>query len=100
VPVIAMARAACFNSSVRIEDHFVDVTEMIEIGKTDSVQFQQLFSLPTPTTSSSKTRTRARKSSRLAKPTSQSRRRKELSDQEIEEERRLLLREKMRKHNT
>jgi DNA-damage-inducible protein D len=31
--VIVKARAACFNSGQRGEDHFVDVTEMIEIGK-------------------------------------------------------------------
>ncbi len=31
--VIEKARAACFTSGQRVEDHFVDVTEMIEIGK-------------------------------------------------------------------
>ena len=31
--VIGKARIACFNSGQRIEDHFVDITEMIEIGK-------------------------------------------------------------------
>ena len=31
--VIQKARLACFNSGQRVEDHFVDVTEMIEIGK-------------------------------------------------------------------
>lgn len=31
--VIEKARLACFNSGHRIEDHFVDITEMIEIGK-------------------------------------------------------------------
>ena len=31
--VIQKARMACFNSGQRIEDHFVDVTEMIELGK-------------------------------------------------------------------
>ena len=30
--VVEKARLACFNSGHRIEDHFVDVTEMIEIG--------------------------------------------------------------------
>jgi hypothetical protein len=29
--VIQKARVACFNSGQRIEDHFVDITEMIEI---------------------------------------------------------------------
>ena len=31
--VIEKAKLACFNSGQRIEDHFVDITEMIEIGK-------------------------------------------------------------------
>ena len=31
--VIAKAKQASFKSGQRIEDHFVDVTEMIEIGK-------------------------------------------------------------------
>lgn len=31
--VIRKAQKACFNSGHRIEDHFVDITEMIEIGK-------------------------------------------------------------------
>ena len=30
--VIGKAKTACFNSGVRIEDHFVDVTEMVAIG--------------------------------------------------------------------
>ncbi len=31
--VVRKARMACFNSGQRVEDHFVDITEMIEIGK-------------------------------------------------------------------
>jgi DNA-damage-inducible protein D len=31
--VIEKARLACFNSGQKVEDHFVDVTELIEIGK-------------------------------------------------------------------
>ena len=31
--VIARAKAACFNSGQRLEDHFVAITEMIGIGK-------------------------------------------------------------------
>jgi DNA-damage-inducible protein D len=31
--VLQKARMACFNSGHRIEDHFVDITEMIEVGK-------------------------------------------------------------------
>jgi DNA-damage-inducible protein D len=31
--VVRKARMACFNSGQRVEDHFVDITEMIEVGK-------------------------------------------------------------------
>jgi DNA-damage-inducible protein D len=31
--VIEKARTACFNSGQRVEDHFVEITELIEIGK-------------------------------------------------------------------
>ena len=34
--VVEKARLSCFNSGHRIEDHFVDVTEMIEIGKDEA----------------------------------------------------------------
>jgi DNA-damage-inducible protein D len=30
--VIESARTACFNSGQRVEDHFVEVTDMVEIG--------------------------------------------------------------------
>jgi len=30
--VIESARIACFNNGQRVEDHFVEVTEMVEIG--------------------------------------------------------------------
>ena len=30
--VVGKARLACFNSGQRIEDHFVDITEMVGIG--------------------------------------------------------------------
>ena len=31
--VMKKAKTACFNNSHRIEDHFVEITEMVEIGK-------------------------------------------------------------------
>ncbi len=34
--VVDKAKLSCFNSGHRIEDHFVDVTEMIEIGSAQS----------------------------------------------------------------
>jgi len=30
--VIKRAKTACFNSGQRVEDHFVEITEMIESG--------------------------------------------------------------------
>ena len=30
--VVSKARMACFNSAHRVEDHFVDVTDMVDIG--------------------------------------------------------------------
>jgi DNA-damage-inducible protein D len=33
--VVRKARMACFNSGQRVEDHFVDITEMIAIGSVD-----------------------------------------------------------------
>jgi DNA-damage-inducible protein D len=30
--VVQKAKIACFNSLHRLEDHFVDITEMVEIG--------------------------------------------------------------------
>ena len=41
--VVAKARTACFNSGQRIDDHFVDVTEMIEIGKGGQRKVQTTF---------------------------------------------------------
>jgi DNA-damage-inducible protein D len=34
--VIQKARTACFNSAHPIEDHFVEITEMVEIEKSSS----------------------------------------------------------------
>jgi DNA-damage-inducible protein D len=31
--VVEKARTTCFNSGQRVEDHFVEINEMIEIGK-------------------------------------------------------------------
>jgi DNA-damage-inducible protein D len=43
--VVEKTKMACFNSGHRIEDHFVDVTEMIEIGKGGQRQDQGLSRL-------------------------------------------------------
>jgi DNA-damage-inducible protein D len=41
--VIRKAKTACFNSGHRIEDHFVDVTDMIEIGKGGQRAVQSIY---------------------------------------------------------
>ena len=38
--VIKKAKVACFNSGHRIEDHFVDITEMVEIGTKQKKQLK------------------------------------------------------------
>src|SRR3989338_4664335 len=98
--VIHKARTACFNSGQRIEDHFVDITEMIEIGKGGQREV--------------KTTLLSRYACYLiiqnADPSKEivalgqtyfavQTRRQELSDQATEEDRRLLLRDEIKVHN-
>ena len=98
--VIQKARMACFNSGQRIEDHFVDITEMIEIGKGGK----------RPITSTLLSRYACYLVVQNADPTKEivalgqtyfavQTRRQELTDQASEEDRRLLLREEMKLHN-
>lgn len=47
---IAKARTACFNSGQRIDDHFVDVTDMIEVGKGTKRSTKKLPAAPCPFT--------------------------------------------------
>ncbi len=98
--VIQKARMACFNSGQRIEDHFVEVTDMIEIGKGGR--------RPVPTTLLS--RYACYLVVQNADPSKEivalgqtyfavQTRRQELTDQATEDDRRLLLREEMKLHN-
>ena len=98
--VIEKAKLACFNSGHRVEDHFVDVTEMIEIGKGGQRAVTTVFM--------------SRYACYLAIQNADPRkeivalgqtyfavqtRRQELADLRLGDERRLLLREEMRQHN-
>jgi len=39
--VVEKARTACFNSGQRVDDHFVEITDMIEVGKLSEPSFPQ-----------------------------------------------------------
>ncbi|SPD76489.1 DNA-damage-inducible protein [uncultured Desulfobacterium sp.] len=98
--VIEKARLSCFNSGHRIEDHFVDVTEMIEIGKggqrvVKSVLMSRYACYLAIQNADPKKEIVAQGQTYFAVQT----RRQELEDERIEEERRILLREEMRRHN-
>ncbi|AJY71902.1 hypothetical protein RW64_09210 [Geobacter sulfurreducens] len=98
--VIAKARTACFNSGQRIDDHFVDVTEMIDLAKGAKREVKTVFLsryacyLIVQNADPSKEIV-ALGQTYFAVQT----RKQELTEQAIEDERRLLLREEMRQHN-
>lgn len=98
--VIQKARVACFNSGQRLEDHFVDVDEMVEIGSGAKRMIKTIYLsryacyLIIQNADPEKDIV-ALGQTYFAVQT----RRQELSDQMLEDERRLLLRDEMTKHN-
>lgn len=99
--VIKKAKMACFNSGNRIEDHFVDVTDMIQIGKggrreVDSVLMSRYACYLIIQNADPRKNIVAIGQTYFAIQT----RRQELADQQIEEERRLILRNEIKTHNT
>ena len=72
--VIEKARTACFNSGQRVEDHFVEITEMIEIGKGGQRAVRTVMMSRYACTWSSRTPIRPRKSWPWARPILPSRR--------------------------
>jgi len=98
--VIKKAKAACFNSGHRIEDHFVDITEMIEIGKggqrpVHSVYMSRYACYLIIQNADPSKEIVALGQTYFAVQT----RRQEISGQELEDNRRLLLRQEMKTHN-
>jgi len=99
--VIQKARTACFNSGHRVEDHFVDITEMVEIGSgaqrpLKTVMMSRYACYLVIQNADPAKAIVAVGQTYFAVQT----RRQELGDQEAEDQRRLLLRAEMRKHNT
>lgn len=99
--VIEDARTACLNSGQRVEDHFVEVNEMVEIGsgaqrslKTTLLSRYACY-LVIQNADPAKEIVAAGQTYFAIQT-----RRQELSDEEAEAERRLLLRQEMKKHNT
>ncbi|MBU4315717.1 MAG: DNA damage-inducible protein D [Proteobacteria bacterium] len=98
--VIAKAKMSCFNSGHRLEDHFVDVTEMVAIGSgaerpIKTVLLSRYACYLAIQNADPKKEIVAHGQTYFAMQT----RRQELADESIEEDRRVLLREEMRRHN-
>jgi len=98
--VIEKAKMACFNSGHRIEDHFVDVTEMVAIGSgaerpVKTILLSRYACYLAIQNADPKKEIVAHGQTYFAIQT----RRQELADGRIEDERRVLLREEMRRHN-
>jgi DNA-damage-inducible protein D len=98
--VLDKAKLACLNSGQPVEDHFVDITEMIQVGKgaqravSTTLLSRYACYLAIQNADPGKPRV-ALGQTYFATQT----RRQELSDEAIKEQRRLLLREEMRTHN-
>jgi DNA-damage-inducible protein D len=98
--VIEKAKLACFNSGHRIEDHFADVSKMVEIGsgaiREIKVTLLSRYACYLAIQNADpKKEIVAHGQTYFAMQT----RRQELADENVEEERRVLLREEMRRHN-
>lgn len=99
--VVQKARTACFNSGQRVEDHFVDVTDMVEIGSgaqrsLKTVMMSRYACYLVIQNADPAKEIVAQGQTYFAIQT----RRQELSDEEIEAQRRLAIRSELRQHNS
>ncbi|MES2657349.1 MAG: DNA damage-inducible protein D [Verrucomicrobiota bacterium] len=99
--VIESARTACLNSGQRVEDHFGEVTEMVEIGsgaqrKLKTVMMSRYACYLFIQNADPAKEIVAQGQTYFAIQT----RRQELGDEELEEQRRLAIRSDLRTHNS
>jgi len=99
--VIEKARTACFNSGQRVEDHFVGIDEMVVIGSgahrsVQTVMMSRYACYLVIQNADPAKEIVAVGQTYFAVQT----RRQELSDQEVEEQRRLTIRSELRMHNS
>jgi DNA-damage-inducible protein D len=98
--VIQKARLACFNSGQKVEDHFVDVTELIEIGKGGQRAVRTVFLSRYACYLTVQNADPAKDIVALGQTYfAIQTRRQEMAELSGEEERRLLLRREMKLHN-
>ena len=99
--VIESSRTACFNSGQRVEDHFVEVTDMIVIGKggqrpVQTVMMSRYACYLVIQNADPAKEIVAHGQTYFAIQT----RRQELSDEEVEDQRRLVICSDLRAHNS
>ncbi len=98
--VIEKARTACFNSGYRIEDHFVEITEMVEIGSGAQRAIRTVLMSRYACYLVIQNADPAKDIVALGQTYfAVQTRKQELSEQALEDQRRLLLREEMKQHN-
>ena len=99
--VIESARTACFNSGQRVDDHFVEVTDMIEIGKGGQRPVQTVMMSRYACYLVIQNADPAKEIVALGQTYfAVQARRQELSDEEVEDRRRLAIRSDLRTHDS
>ena len=98
--VIKKAKTACFNSGHRIEDHFVDITDMVDIGSGAQRPVQAVYMSRYACYLIIQNADPGKEIVALGQTYfAVQTRKQEVSEQDVEDNRRLLLRQEMKTHN-
>jgi len=98
--VIKKAKTACFNSGHRIKDHFVDITDMVDIGSGAQRPVQAVYMSRYACYLIIQNADPGKEIVALGQTYfAVQTRKQEVSEQEVEDNRRLLLRQEMKTHN-